>query len=53
MPIYTQTSFHKIKPCVKVFMTAVKHGMPCIAEGSGFSYLHQTMSDDQEIPKQW
>ena len=30
---------------------AVKHGMPCIAEGSGFSYLHQTMSDDQGNPK--
>ena len=25
--------------------------MPCIAEGSGFSYLHQTMSDDQGNPK--
>ena len=30
---------------------ALKHGLPCIAEGSGFSYLHQTMSDEQGSPK--
>ena len=30
---------------------ALKHGLPCIAEGSGFSYLHQTMSNEQGNPK--
>ena len=30
---------------------ALKHGLPCIAEGNGFSYLHQTMSNEQGNPK--
>lgn len=25
--------------------TAIKEGLPCIAEGSGFAYLHQTVED--------
>lgn len=41
---YAQKLAQNKSMCQNIY-TALQHGLPCIAEGSGYSYLHQTMAD--------
>lgn len=48
--LYANELSHNQTMCKSIY-DALKNGLPCIAEGSGFSYLHQTITDDKGSSK--
>ncbi len=45
-------ALHENRTMHQNIYSALKSGLPCIAQGSGFSYLHQSMANPQGIHKE-